>query len=530
MAVVQISKIQVRRGLKNAGIGVPQLSAAEFAWAVDSQELFIGNGSVADGAPYVGNTKVLTEHDNILDLAASYRFSETEPSIAQSVARSLQTKLDEYVSVLDFGAIPDGSTDCVPFFQNALNELFRNIDPRFKKTLLIPNGTYFFSSNLKIPSTSKIQGETKDGAILQIGNNSILFVTANGQEVAEFTSGNRPTDVNISNLTINHNQGQTVLTGVADSVFTNIKWTSNYVLGDTIVGDIQNSNPSLYWENSLDGTKVTNIMLKDCEWQSTPLAVRSDQITIDSSAPPSFDTSVKFDGCRFFVCNTAIVINGVPGQGNLWRIFDCEFEEIAAHAFISDNGTGTVIQRTRFINCGNNTNNAATPTSSIVKFGEKNGNAVIDSTSNRHQAAGFTAVSTKPAITEVENASRVSLIDMNYEIIYLSDGFKPLSVFAAFNRYTYIDYVLQLGDHSRAGQIVVMVTESVGEFTFSDNYVYSSPSSSTPEGILMTDFVFNVELKDNDGDSGIETLLLSYRNPLSSGQTGTISYSISYGV
>ena len=119
---------------------------------------------------------------------------------------------------------------------------------------------------------------------------------------------------------------------------------------------------------------------------------------------------------------------------------------------------------------------------------------------------------------------------MNYDDIYLSDGFKALSVFSAFNRYTYIDYILQLGDHSRAGQIVVMVTESVGEFTFSDNYVYSSPSSSTPEGILMTNFVFNLELKDNDGDSGIDTLLLSYRNPQASGQTGTVSYSISYGV
>jgi hypothetical protein len=92
MAVVQISKIQVRRGLKNSGIGVPQLSSAEFAWAVDSQELFIGNGSVAEGAPYVGNTKVLTEHDNILELAASYRFADLEPSITQSVARSLQNK------------------------------------------------------------------------------------------------------------------------------------------------------------------------------------------------------------------------------------------------------------------------------------------------------------------------------------------------------------------------------------------------------------------------------------------------------
>ena len=121
MAVVQISKIQVRRGLKNSGIGVPQLSSAEFAWAVDSQELFIGNGSVAEGAPYVGNTKVLTEHDNILELAASYRFADLEPSITESVARSLQNKLDEYVSVTDFGAVADGSTDCVAAFQNALD-------------------------------------------------------------------------------------------------------------------------------------------------------------------------------------------------------------------------------------------------------------------------------------------------------------------------------------------------------------------------------------------------------------------------
>ena len=46
MAVVQISKIQIRRGKKNSDSGVPQLSSAELAWAVDTQELFIGNGSV----------------------------------------------------------------------------------------------------------------------------------------------------------------------------------------------------------------------------------------------------------------------------------------------------------------------------------------------------------------------------------------------------------------------------------------------------------------------------------------------------
>ena len=52
MAVVQISRIQIRRGQKNQGSGVPQLAGGEFGWAVDSRELYIGNGSVADVGGY----------------------------------------------------------------------------------------------------------------------------------------------------------------------------------------------------------------------------------------------------------------------------------------------------------------------------------------------------------------------------------------------------------------------------------------------------------------------------------------------
>ena len=67
MAVVQISRIQVRRGKANSGTGIPQLASGELAWALDTQELYIGNGAVAEGSPAVGNTKVLTE----LDLSAN---------------------------------------------------------------------------------------------------------------------------------------------------------------------------------------------------------------------------------------------------------------------------------------------------------------------------------------------------------------------------------------------------------------------------------------------------------------------------
>ena len=66
MAVVSISRIQQRRGRALNGTGLPQLSSGELGWAIDTQELFIGNGAVSEGAPYVGNTRILTQSD--LDL------------------------------------------------------------------------------------------------------------------------------------------------------------------------------------------------------------------------------------------------------------------------------------------------------------------------------------------------------------------------------------------------------------------------------------------------------------------------------
>jgi hypothetical protein len=530
MAVVQISKIQVRRGLKNSGIGVPQLSSAEFAWAVDTQELFIGNGSVAEGAPYVGNTKILTEHDNILELASSYRFGQADNSIIFSVNRSLQSKVDEIeVSVVDYGAIGNGTFDSTESFQNALDELFRNTDDKFKKVLKVPNGIYLIEGNLKIPSAAIIRGETQSNTILDIGNNNILFVGSNGEEVADFTSTNRPKDVRISNLTIHHAQGQTVLTGLADSVFEYVKFRSDYSLGDTVL-NISESNSSLYWENTLDGTKVTGIVLKSCTFENTPLAIRSDQIIINPSSPPLFDTFIEISDCYFFECDTGILINGIESQGNKWRILDSRFEEIAARVFVSNFGRGTIIDRCKFINCGNNTNTAASPETDFISFGEKFGNLVNNCSSNRFQAAAFTSVDTVSSVSEVSNASRVTLIDQNYQDISLSDSFKPLAVFSAYNKYTYIDYTLRLGSQTRSGQLLITIDELLNNVTITDRYSYSSPTVSSPGGILMTNFEFTAELKNNTIEAGAETVLLSYRNPLSTGDIGNITFTITYGV
>jgi len=529
VAVVQISKIQVRRGQKNSNSGIPQLSSAEFAWAVDSQELFIGNGSVLEGAPYVGNTKILTEHDNILDLASSYRFANDDTSITLSVSRSLQNKIDETeVSVRDFGAIGDGSTDCVSAFETAATQLFRNANNNYKKVLVIPNGEYLFTSDLALPSGVILQGETRHGVVLNIGANNIRFITSTGLELVDFNSTNRPQNIDISNLTVSRTTGQIVLSGVANSALSKLTFLGTYVLG-TSVASLATEPAAVFWENTLTGTKTDNILFRDCVFEGVSIAVKCRQTTV-------FDTEIKFENSRFFVNDTAVYMDGVATQGNNWTIYDCVFEEIDRQAFRSTNGQGTIINRSKFKNVANGTNTAADPEDVMVYFGEQIGNVVINCTSNRQQAAGITSVDTKGNFVEVYNAANVSFVDRNYALIYLSDSFQPLAVFSALSKFTVINYCLRLGGHTRFGTLQMAIgddlagVDDVTNISFTDSYTYSPNLITALGGPTMTNFEFNATLKGNAGDSGIETVVLSYKNPLATGQTGSISFDVAYGV
>ena len=68
MAVIQISRIQHRRGLQ---ADLPNLASAELGWSVDTRRLYIGNGTIEEGAPSLGKTEILTQY-SILDFESSY--------------------------------------------------------------------------------------------------------------------------------------------------------------------------------------------------------------------------------------------------------------------------------------------------------------------------------------------------------------------------------------------------------------------------------------------------------------------------
>ena len=101
MAIVQVSRITNRKGLAE---NVPQLAGAELGWATDTRQLFIGNGTLQDGAPEIGNTEVLTEYSDVF--AGRTEFSFGNYVVNAGTTATVQNNTTATFFTIDATAIP----------------------------------------------------------------------------------------------------------------------------------------------------------------------------------------------------------------------------------------------------------------------------------------------------------------------------------------------------------------------------------------------------------------------------------------
>ena len=532
MAVVQISRIQVRRGQKNTGTGLPQLASGELAWAVDTQELFIGNGSVSEGAPYVGNSKILTTNDNILDLFEQYQYKQTDPTIRTGsdsnypIVRTIQERLDERVSIAAFGAVGDeGSNNDTAAFQRAVNQLYLNpatiglYQGRF--TLELGPGVYTLSSTVYIPSYASIVGAGQGRTVIRYTGTGSAFefiddTSTVGNPVTTITSyNNQPKNVLMKGFSLSITSANVTgfkLNSVRNSLFEDIGitgiWTTSTAIQANSIGFGMYALSSVVTceLNQFNRVSVNNV--------SYGVFAKQD---IKNNAFNKINFKSLHMGVSFGVGANLSSAGGQFGPRNN-TITDCIFEDVNRQGIKIANGTNNISSFNRFANVGNDLGGVANPLYGIIEF-DTSGNFSSQDIFDRAGSLASTNLTTA-YIGEVIGKTTFSNAITRQLAIGQTNDFITLFRLPLANTIGYeIDYVYQSANFSRMrkGKIFIAVDKLHNGAQLVDEYEFVGADGET-------NLEFKAEMADSDLNSTLDTIKVSYKNT-SVADNGTFIYS-----
>jgi len=520
VAVVQISRIQIRRGRKNTGTGFPQLASGELGWAIDTQELYIGNGSVSEGSPYVGNTKLLSEHDNLFALADDYIYKEgsfvqTGDTSNAPIQRTLQERLDDIVSIRSFGANGDG-TDQTVEIQRAIDQLFLNTNKgnaRSRVVLYIEPGNYTVSSTLFIPPYANIVGAGPGKTIFNFTGTGPALRTVNGDSTvgtystgASTTVSNQTQKVRLEGLSLFTGSIDTalLLESCKDSIFKDLVLTGNFENGDIV-----DSAENIAIELTIGGTNGEAVS-NDNYFENITISDFSYGVVSEYDISGNIWTGCRFyhlgHGIRFGE-NTSLGVSGQfvgPSNNN---IINCVFDDIEQHGLSVKNGKTNTSSNNRYLSVGNdggadNTN----PRYSVIRF-DSVGNESTNDYFSRTSAQSYDQTAfglNLPYVPEVEGnaivgssyTNNVSLSEASFDPVLIyrlpADGTKAFEI-------DYL-YVSNAKDATRQGKIEIVANPVTDSIQLVDDTTYTGSAT------WLESLEFSVQFSDRNIDGTLDTI------------------------
>lgn len=530
MAVVQISRIQQRRGRKLAASGFPQLASGEIGWAIDTQELYIGNGAVSEGAPYVGNTKILTEHENLFDFASTYQYERTNPVIqtgefaSAPVERSLQDRLDDIVSVRAFGAVGNGIDDDTEALQRAIDQLFLNdstkTNPESRVMLYVEPGEYLTSQELRIPPYAHIVGAGVDSTIIRLttsGSGGAVIRTVDGASTpgsyvafGSMAYLTRPRFIHIEGLTLETGTNFAVvfLDNTDSTTFDRVKFQGVYNNGDVP----ETNEAGVVIRSASAVFRPENVQFHSCIWNNTGYGVYSDYDHND----------ISFNNCAFYQLYDGVNVGGGSLGAVNSKIDNCYFDLIDRYGYWVKLGYGNVSSNNKYMNVGNDNNNYTNATYTIIRFDTPNNQSSGDYFDRNAKLKDQTIYGLIPFKPNVETAGMIH-DHTNFRKIMGETVLSPVEFFRLplYQSSTFVvDYVINkttLGTAVRSGRLHITANVDAGDHHMNDDFSYTG--SATVENIS-----FSASLEDFDGDTDPDTLVIRIFNPVGNG-IGTVNYS-----
>lgn len=592
MAILQISRITQRKGLAQ---DLPQpLAGAEFGWAADQRKLYIGNGALAEGAPVVGNTEILTEFSDLLGSATAYTYQgdaggyvvQTGATSGNPITQSLQSRLDSYAVVTNFGAAGDGVTDDTAAINRALFQIYcREVNPQIRRSLFFPAGVYLVTGTLLIPPYALLYGEGSESSVIQFRVADFSNTGSNGNVIY-------PSGVLVKYIVdgFYYRSLSEVPAGISidDPVFWQREDLPEYVIrtadslqqvggnigtnGGTAPRNVEVTNMSIQTFNVGDMAASPqvphSISLTESAEQITyqnvnfvgPLTVNSITTSTDDLSCVRFSgtndfpcTQIKFDNCKFsnatYAVDTDQVVKGVTVSNSYFdtlfqgavletnptgvRFVQNTFDEIYAQGIVFDNTSLNATAYNTFYNVGNSI--FASPGYSIIDI-DGNNNVSIGDMFERTTAQSTTF----PRI----NLARTNSIALGMNvrgIAYTIDGVSNSTVANQINLGNYqrtagIDSVLI---DNNSGTLFVVSASVIKAFrvdyTITRGVTFRTGSMLVVNG-AVSGFTYTDDYSEN-ASTGI-TLTAAEASPGSNitvtyaatatGTAGTITYSITH--
>jgi len=545
VAIVQISRITARKGLQ---VDLPQpLAGAELGWAVDDRRLFIGNGTLEDGAPAVGNTEILTEYSDILGFADQYTYKgdaagytvQTGATSGTPVSQSIQSRLDSYAVVTDFGAIGDGSTDDTAAINRALFQLYcvQN-NTQVRRSLFFPAGTYIVTDTIVIPSFARMYGEGANSSIISFNVQNWAANTAYAQGVlVYYVAGNAyyrsiasvPVGLagNPSGLPLywaveslpgyiaqtadaQGNTGVNILVAPQNIEVTGMAFQTNQLNTGILIEKAKNcsfNNVDVFGPLTTADLTVSTDNTKALDWSSTT-SLPCTQIVFDNCRFSGFtygiNTAQQIDGAvisngQFDTMYQGVILGGVsPVNGGatgvrvVHNLFDDIYEEGVYINGVSLNATGYNI----FYDVGNHFNGTTSPASAVITIDAINNISIGDMFQRTAAYSGTysrikiynTTTTTIPASIGIDSAAQLqmgSFIRQTGQQATITAGATNTTLFtvnSTFIKAFKMDYTVIVETSARTGTMTIAndADDSAGDgLSYTDDFVENSTTGVT---------------------------------------------------
>lgn len=554
MAVVQISRIQIRRGRENQGSGLPQLASGELGWAIDSQNLYIGNGAVSEGAPQVGNTKILTENDNIFAFANSYTYL-TEDSRIQTgstanspVQRSLQARLDDIIFVSNFGAKGD-STIQTAAIQRAIDNLYLNTNKdfvEFRYIIQFGPGTYLLDDTLKLPPYVNLKGAGKDKTVLKQTVNKPVFETVNSSSTpgnyditSALTSNNQPNNICVTDMTLEYDNARShavKLVSTIRSEFRNLRIIGGWPETE---GTIDWTESAFVIERFSDAIETSGNLFENIEISKFTTGFYSDH-DIENNTFKNNNISDCAYGIVFGRSTTGNTGQRVGPSNNLIR--DNIFKVIHKHGIWIEKGTLNSSKKNKFYTVGTDAGNEELAVESIIKFTEFGNNSDDDYFKRTEELSYGSVVNVTNAnsvnfqsdnviyIPEVEGIFNYKSNTMHsIDVIYTNANFVTAFRLPANQTRSFtIDYryVPQTLSAVRSGTLEVLIDRINDDVIINEDFDFSATDQGLYDNLTFRAKLINIGAQSSPADQNDDTVYVEM-NSTTLGDTGKLYFTIS---